>query len=179
MSLELIVGPMFSGKSTELIRRAHRLQTIGTRLVIYTSENDDRYGMEGVYTHDMNSIQSIAVRHLEAQRDTEIYKNATHILIDEAQFFSDLYNFTKDAQDIHGKHLIVSGLNGDSERRPFGQINDLIPHCDDIVMMKSLCSQCKDGTPGIFSKRISENSGQICVGSLDKYMSVCRRCYLS
>ena len=81
--------------------------------------------------------------------------------------------------DAADKHVIVIGLNGDSNRIPFGQINDLLPYCDDITMLKALCSKCKDGTPGIFSKRIVANSGQICVGSIETYMATCRKCFLT
>lgn len=178
MSLELIVGPMFSGKSTELIRRVKRLQTIGKSLAIYNSVNDDRYGIDGIYTHDMKSVHCIATDTLMSQLNTETFENAEYIFIDEAQFFKDLFNFVRDIVETRGKHVIVIGLNGDSNRWPFGQINDLVPYCDDIIMLKALCSQCKDGTPAIFSKRISENSGQICVGSVDIYIATCRKCYL-
>lgn len=178
MSLELIVGPMFSGKSTELIKRVRRLQTIHKTYIVYNSLNDDRYGLEGIYTHDMNSVPCVSVNNLMGQVNTEGFREAEYILIDEAQFFKDLFNFVKDIVDIHGKHVIVIGLNGDSRRMPFGQINDLLPYCDNITMLSALCSQCKDGTLGIFSKRISENSGQICVGTIDKYSSVCRKCYI-
>ena len=93
MSLELIVGPMFSGKSTELIRRVQRLQTIGKSLAIYNSVNDDRYGIDGVYTHDMKSVQCITTDTLMSQLHTSAFKNADYIFIDEAQFFKDLFNF--------------------------------------------------------------------------------------
>ena len=179
MSLELIVGPMFSGKSTELIRRVQRLQTIGKSLAIYNSVNDDRYGIDGVYTHDMKTVQCITTDTLMSQLRTTTIENADYIFIDEAQFFKDLFNFVRDIVDKHGKHVIVIGLNGDSNRIPFGQINDLLPYCDDITMLKALCSKCKDGTPGIFSKRIVENSGQISVGSIETYMATCRKCFLT
>ena len=77
-----------------------------------------------------------------------------YIIIDEAQFFTDLYEFVKSAVEIHNKNVVVIGLDGDSDRENFGQIHKLLPLCDDIVKLKALCSQCKDGTPGIFSKKI-------------------------
>jgi len=178
MSLELIVGPMFSGKSTELIRRVNRLRTIGKPFVVYNSVNDDRYGLQGVYTHNQESIPSVSVTLLRDQLGSSAFLGAEYIFIEEAQFFKDLYNFVKDACELHGKHVVVIGLNGDSDRMPFGQVNDLMPLADDITMLKSLCSICKDGKPGIFSKRLIENSGQICVGSVDSYVAVCRDCYL-
>ena len=179
MSLDLIMGPMFSGKSSELIRRVNRLRTIDHSYIVYNSSDDDRYGVEGVYTHDMKSIQCISVKTLQPEYTTMRFKTSQTIFIDEAQFFKDLFNFVRDAVEIHKKHVVVIGLNGDSQRRPFGQIQDLIPYCDTITMLHALCSQCKDGTPGLFSKRMSENSQQICVGSIDTYQAVCRSCFLT
>ena len=91
MSLELIVGPMFSGKSTELIKRVRRLQTIHKTYIVYNSLNDDRYGLDGIYTHDMNSVPCVSVNHLMGQINTERFREAEYILIDEAQFFKDLF----------------------------------------------------------------------------------------
>ncbi len=70
------------------------------------------------------------------------------------------------------------GLDGDSDRNNFGHIHKLIPLADDIMKLKALCSVCNDGTPGIFSKKISNSSNQIDIGSTDKYIAVCRSCYL-
>jgi len=178
MSLEIIMGPMFSGKSSELIRRVNRLTTIGKPYVVYSSLNDNRYGIEGVYTHDMNSIHCVSVQTLRETIQTQEFQDSEYIFIDEAQFFKDLYNYVIDIVDIHKKRVIVIGLNGDSERVPFGQINDLVPHCDKLQLLHALCSRCKDGTPGIFSLRTTENSNQICVGSVDIYQAVCRKCFL-
>jgi thymidine kinase len=103
MSLDLIMGPMFSGKSSELIRRVHRLRTIDHSYVVYNSSDDDRYGVEGVYTHDMKSIQCISVKTLQPEYTTLRFKTAQTIFIDEAQFFKDLFNFVRDAVEIHKK----------------------------------------------------------------------------
>ena len=84
----------------------------------------------------------------------------------------------KVAVEDHNKHVIVIGLDGDSDRNNFGQIHKLIPLCDDITKLKALCSLCKDGTSGIFSKKIVDSDMQVLVGSTDKYMAVCRSCYL-
>ena len=75
-----------------------------------------------------------------------------------------------------GKQIYVCGLDGDFERKKFGQILDLIPLCDKVNKLTSLCSICKNGTLGIFSKRISSEKEQTVVGS-DNYIPVCRKCY--
>ena len=76
----------------------------------------------------------------------------------------------------NGKKIYVCGLDGDFERKKFGQILDLIPLCDKVSKLTSLCSICKNGTPGIFSKRITTEKKQTVVGS-DNYIPVCRNCY--
>ena len=79
--------------------------------------------------------------------------------------------------EINNKNVIVVGLDGDYDRHNFGEIHKLIPLCDDIIKLKAYCSICKDGTPGIFTKRINENKEKIFVGSENDYIAVCRKCY--
>jgi thymidine kinase len=101
--------------------------------------------------------------------------NAEVILINEGQFFEDLLPTVKHML-LHNKKIYVGGLDGDFECKKFGQILDIIPLCDKVTKMTSLCSQCKNGTPGIFSKRITSEKEQTVVGS-DNYIPVCRHCY--
>ena len=77
---------------------------------------------------------------------------------------------------VNNKKVYVCGLDGDFERKKFGQILDLIPLCDTVTKLTSLCSLCKNGTKGIFSKRITSETEQTVVGS-DNYIPVCRNCY--
>lgn len=178
MSLELIIGCMYSGKSSELIRRVKRLQTIEQSYIIYNSHFDQRYGTNGVYTHDKIHIQCQVSDNLLPQLLTEEFKLANTIFIEEGQFFTDLYEFVKIAVEKYNKHVVVIALDGDSDRNNFGEIHKLIPFADDITKLKALCSVCKDGTPGIFSKKIITSTSTIDVGSDDKYIAVCRSCYL-
>jgi len=178
MSLELILGCMYSGKSSELVKRVNRLQTIQQSYLIYNSIIDTRYGSSGIYTHNQCHIPCSITNSLLTEVHTEPFKNATTIFIDEAQFFSDLYDFVKVSVEKYHKHVVVIGLDGDSDRQNFGQIHTLIPLCDDITKLKALCSICKDGTPGIFSKKMIISTEQVDIGSTDKYSAVCRKCYL-
>lgn len=178
MSLELIIGCMYSGKSSELIKRVKRLQTIQNSYIIYNSHFDQRYGSNNVCTHDRINLQCHVSDKLIPQLSTEEFKLANTIFIEEAQFFQDLYEFVKISVETFNKHVIVIGLDGDSDRQNFGHIHKLIPLADDIIKLKALCLLCKDGTPGIFSKKIVNSDEQILVGSTDKYIAVCRACYL-
>jgi thymidine kinase len=74
------------------------------------------------------------------------------------------------------KKIYVAGLDGDFERRKFGEILDLVPLCDKVTKFTSLCGTCKNGSPGIFSQRISKEIEQMLIGS-DNYIPVCRACY--
>ena len=178
MSLEIVFGCMYSGKSTELCRRIKRLQTINKSYIIYNSNYDNRYGPNGIYTHDRMFIQCQCNDNLMNYINTDEYIAAPYIFIEESQFFDDLYNFVKISVEKHNKHVVVFGLDGDSNRENFGQIHMLIPIADDITKLKALCSICNDGTPGIFSKKIINSSTKIDIGSVDKYIAVCRPCYL-
>jgi thymidine kinase len=178
MSLELIIGCMYSGKSSELVKRVNRLQIIQQSYVIYNSVIDTRYGTSGIYTHNQYHIPCLITDSLLSQVTTEAFITSNTIFIDEAQFFSDLYDFVKVSVEIYHKDVVVIGLDGDSDRQNFGQIHTLIPLADDITKLKAVCCTCKDGTPGIFSKKIINSSEQVDIGSTDKYSAVCRECYL-
>ena len=79
--------------------------------------------------------------------------------------------------DVDKKIVWVSALNGDSKRELFGEIYRMIPLADNIEFLQALCIQCRDGTPGIYSKRLIESEKQLIVGSTE-YNAVCRKHYL-
>lgn len=99
------------------------------------------------------------------------------VLINEGQFFGDLTSVVTELLQTR-KKVYVCGLDGDFRRKKFGHILDLIPLCDKITKLTSLCSKCRDGTPGIFSMRLTDSTNQTMVGS-DTYIPVCRKCYES
>ena len=120
MSLHLIVGCMFSGKTTELIRLINRERSIHRNVLILNSKLDDRYKSDSICSHNQESVRSISLIRLLDLHDGS-YGYANTIIIDEAQFFDDLYDFVmKGLSD--NKRMIVSGLNGDSNQKSFGDI---------------------------------------------------------
>ena len=177
MSLELIIGCMFSGKTTELINRVNKLKSIDKNVLIINSKLDTRYSINNIHTHNNNYISCISINNMN-----EIYNyinNYEYIIIDEAQFITNLYNIVKDLIDNKNKKVIIAGLICDSDRRHFGEIYLLYPLADKINHLKSFCHYCKNGTIGIFTKKIiDEVDNQISIGSSDKYVAVCRKCYL-
>ena len=127
-------------------------------------------------THDNVTIPCIKTDNLLNLITTEDIYFSQVILINEGQFFPDLLLFVEDMlSKANHKKIYVCGLDGDFTQNRFGQILDLIPLCDKVSKLTSLCSICKNGTPGIFSKRITSQREQIVVGS-DNYIPVCRNC---
>jgi thymidine kinase len=199
--LEIILGPMFSGKSSRLVEIYKQCNFCNIPVAVINHSIDKRYDDTLLSTHDKVMIPCIQTNKL---RDIWYYDEGLHgsekngniidnqvvlnrlddsvklvaadvIIINEGQFFEDLLPAVEHMLK-HNKKIYVGGLDGDFERKKFGQILDIIPLCDKVTKMTSLCGICKNGTPGIFSKRISSEKEQTVVGS-DNYIPVCRTCY--
>lgn len=171
--LELIIGPMFSGKTSRLVDIYKQCKFCNIHVAVINHCIDDRYHETLLSTHDKIMIPCIKTDTL-----TNVLTNIQEsqvVIINEGQFFSDLYEVVLEMIGM-GKKIYVGGLDGDFERKKFGQILDLIPLSDKVTKLTSLCSICKDGTPGIFSKRITTEKEQTVVGS-DNYIPVCRSCF--
>jgi len=183
--LELIIGPMCSGKTSKLIEIAKQCKICDiSYMVVNHSIDDKRFDNDNtnnnmssdslMYTHDKKSIKCIYSNNLENIICNLL--NIDVILINEGQFFPDLCETVKKML-LMNKQIYIAGLDGDFERKRFGQIIDLIPLCDKVNKLNSLCGICKDGTSGIFSMRVTKEKEQTVVGS-DNYIPVCRSCYL-
>lgn len=171
--LEVILGCMFSGKSTRLVEIYKQCVFCNISVIVINHSLDNRYDDEMLSTHDKIKIPCIKTDNL-MDIYSEIMKSNV-ILINEGQFFPDLEEFVKNML-FHSKQIYICGLDGDFERKKFGKLLDIIPLCDKVTKLTSLCSICKNGTLGIFSKRISKEIEQTVVGS-DNYIPVCRNCY--
>jgi thymidine kinase len=130
-------------------------------------------------THDKEGVSAIGVTKLEEVKEMPEYKQAKLVVVEEGQFFPDLLNFVKEAVDKEKKEVVVVGLDGDSDRKPFGDLLQLIPLADKVHKLTSLCKRCGDGTAAIFSALVKgEKQGQVCVGGADMYEPMCRKHYL-
>jgi len=191
--LELIIGPMFSGKTSRLVEIYNQCNFCNIKVAAINHSIDNRYDDELLSTHDKVKIPCIKTEKLfdvwtdcislednieKIERVGDKLKLATSevILINEGQFFPDLFDFVKKLLQ-YGKQVYICGLDGDFERKKFGQILDLIPLCDKVEKLTSLCSICKNGKKGIFSMRLTSEKEQTIVGS-ENYIPVCRECYL-
>ena len=180
MSLKMIIGPMFSGKTTSLIEIIKQNKCMNSLSINYLKNN--RYGTNENITHTGIPIETTYKVITENLNDIILseeflyYKNSELIIIDECQFYSDIYSFVINAIENDNKHVVCAGLNGDSNKNLFGNLFELIPHVDEIKFLKT---KCECGNDAIFSKRIVSTQEQILIGERDLYKAVCRKCYKS
>jgi thymidine kinase len=177
--LELAIGPMFSGKTTWLTNLHKQCTFCNMRVVVVNFAGDTRYAAAEaalLSTHDRTMIPCVmcsTIEELETKHADEVAA-AEVLLINEGQFFPDIMRVLHwvDA----GKRVYVCGLDGDFEKKRIGAFLDLIPHCDKVCKLTSLCSICRNGKEAIFSFRTTCETDQIVIGS-DNYLPLCRSCY--
>ena len=174
MSLTLILGPMYSGKSTKLLEY-HRKYKLKHKCLLINHKTDKRYSKkQKICTHDLVSENCMFLDSIEKIEYIENFDEYEVIFIDEGQFFKDLVLINKIVNEYR-KTVFISGLKGDFKNKGFKNIMELIPLCDDLIMMKSICSLCKKMTDAIYTKKIIEDDKIIDVGSTGKYIPVCRK----
>lgn len=176
--LTLIIGPMYSGKSTKIINCIRKFKSIDKKMIVVKHILDNRYADNHISSHNLDKEPCVCINDLNSIFNFDDYEKSKIIIIEEAQFFDNLITPIKKMTDLDKKIVIVSGLNGDSDRKVFGDILNLIPFTDNIDFCTSLCKICSNGTPGIFSKKIVNDDKQILVGSNESYISVCRNHYI-
>ena len=147
-TLHLILGSMYSGKSSQLIRKLLCYKAVGRNIFCINSSKDTRTPRNEIMTHNGETIPACKTNTLKIEIPPD-----THVIgIDEAQFFPDLVEFIK--RSIPKYTLIVAGLDGDYKQKQFGDILKLIPLADSYEKIYAFCKICQDGTPGSFTKRI-------------------------
>jgi len=190
-SITLILGPMFASKSTAVIAVIRKNMIAKRRCAVIKSKIDNRYtDHSAIVSHDGATVGttvgadgctnqqlplSFSAENCEECDEAIIANNIQVVGIDEGQFFPDIAQFA-DKWANAGIEIIVSALNGDWQRKPFPNISELIPLCEEIEKLKSICMRCyrHDAT---FSHRISHTGGAIAVGGSDDYMPLCRDCF--
>jgi len=170
--LSIIMGNMFSGKTSELIRRLKRLRVIGKEIIVVNSAKDTRSSDEVLRTHDNVKFKCRKVYDLFDLLDDTDFDAADIIAVDEAQFFPRLKKFVEYCL-FENKHVIIAGLDADSFQRKWGEILDCIPIASDVTKLSAYCMRCNDGTPGPFTKRIVDNKELELIGGSDMYIATC------
>jgi thymidine kinase len=173
-SIEVVCGPMFSGKTEELIRRVKRAQIAKQRVQIFKPAIDIRYDKEDVVSHSSQAIKSEPV---ENSVDILIrLKDATRVVaIDEIQFFDDNIITVVTKLAARGCRVICAGLDLDYRAQPFGPMPTLLALADDVVKIHSICTIC--GAPATRSQRLTTSKERVLLGETDAYEARCRGHY--
>jgi thymidine kinase len=180
--LDMILGPMFSGKTTKLLEMIDMLNKKEVKYIVVKPTIDDRYTNNNnnfIVSHNFKKKECIVTKNLDNVIE-EIKKNQNNInpikyvLIDEAQFFNGLYNFCIYCLETININVIVTGLDGDFLRKPMGEILNLLPIANTITKLSAKCNHLNCSDPAIFSHRIVSDKNQVLIGGNDKYIPLCR-----
>lgn len=176
--LELILGPMFSGKTSTLKKIYDQCMYCNIPVMVINYEADNRYSDASfMTTHDkimIPCVKGLSITDVLKENEEKVAESEV-ILINEGQFFKDISQVIDLVENLH-KRVYICGLDGDFKKNKIGYLFDLIPYCDNIYKLKSLCSECRDGTSGLFSYRITDETDQVVIG-VENYKPVCRLCF--
>jgi thymidine kinase len=172
--IEAICGPMFSGKSEELIRRVRRAIIARKRVQVFKPVLDNRYSDSEIVTHADVRMRSESVATASEILDKLDWRTQV-VGIDEANFFGpDLVRVASQLAD-GGKQVIVAGLDTDFMGRPFVPMPDLLAVAESITKALAICMRC--GSPAKHTQRLVESDELILVGAAGAYEARCRRCF--
>ncbi|HEX7100809.1 MAG TPA: thymidine kinase [Acidimicrobiia bacterium] len=172
--IEVICGPMFSGKSEELIRRVTRAAIARIPVQVFKPALDDRYATEEVVSH---SALSVAAQPVESAKELlmSIDDRTEVVGIDEGQFFDDELVDVADHLASTGMQVIVAGLDLDYLRRPFEPIPSLCGRAEYVTKTLAVCHRC--GGPALYTQRIVRSDDLVVLGATGAYEARCRQCY--
>ena len=178
--LEVITGPMYCGKSEELIRRLRRVKIAKQKVKVFKPVLDNRYSKKDVVSHSGNSIEAVPVDHPEEILE-RIDETVDVVGIDEAQFFhEDLVEICEDLAD-QGIRVILAGLDRDFRNQPFGPMPELMARAEYVDKLHAICIQC--GEPASRTQRLIDGEPAaiddpvILVGASEVYEARCRCCH--
>lgn len=172
--IEVICGPMFSGKSEELIRRLRRAEIARQRVQVFKPLVDDRFPADEIVSHSEMRIRAERVAHAGAILD-RVDARTQVVGIDEAQFFDNRLVGVCDRLANLGKRVVVAGLDQDFLGRPFEPIPQLLARAEEITKTLAICVRC--GNPANFTQRIVDSEERIVVGGARAYEARCRQCF--
>ena len=179
--IEVVVGPMYSGKSEELIRRLKRAKIAKQNIIVFKPHIDDRYSKKDVVSHSGNSIENKTKK-----KSSDIYdlidEDVQVVGIDEVQFFDE--NIVNIAVDLANKgvRVIAAGLDMDFKGEPFGPTPRLLAVAEFVDKIQAICSVC--GQPATRTQRLIDGQPAryddpiIQVGAVESYQARCRKCHV-
>ena len=172
--IEVVCGPMFSGKSEELIRRLRRAEIARQRVQIFKPAIDERYAANEIISHSGLGIASDNI-HKAGEILDKLQPRTEVIGIDEAQFLGDEVVDVCTKLANLGKRVIVTGLDTDYRGRPFEPMPRLLAIAEEITKLLAICVRC--GNPAVHTQRLFESEELIVVGATGMYEARCRRCF--
>lgn len=178
--IEAIVGPMFSGKSEELIRRIKRAQIAKQKVQVFKPAIDDRYSIDKVVSHNGTNINAISV--VKASEIIELLEENTEVIaIDEIQFFDhSIVDVVREIADL-SKRVICAGLDMDFRGEPFGPTPNIMAIAESVDKLTAICVKC--GNPATRTQRLINGKPAkyddpiILVGAHETYEARCRKCH--
>jgi thymidine kinase len=172
--IEVICGPMFSGKSEELIRRLRRAMIARKRVEVFKPVIDDRYSADEIVSHGDLRLKSLVVKNAEEIPDRIDWRSEV-VGVDEANFMGPgLVDVAQRLADS-GKQVILAGLDTDYMGRPFAPMPELLAHAESITKTLAICVRC--GNPAKHTQRLRGSEDLIVVGAAELYEARCRRCF--
>lgn len=180
--IEVICGPMFAGKTEELIRRVKRMEYAKKKFLVFKPNIDNRYSMNEVVSHNHKSTKAI---NLNISHPEDVKKHITDdvsaLVFDEVQFFSkDLINIIMEYAN-KGLRIICAGLDKDFTGKPFGLIPDLLAICDEVTKLTAICVVCGEEATEtqriINGKPAYDDDPTVLIGAKESYEARCRKCH--
>lgn len=172
--IEVICGPMFSGKSEEMIRRVRRAEIARQRIQLFKPALDDRYGDTHIVSHSQQRLPSTAVS--TCSQIFDLVEDKTEVVgIDEVQFFDSGIVDVCDRLANLGKRVIVAGLDQDYRGKPFEPVPRLMAIAEYVTKQLAICVRC--GNPPGHTQRLIDSRDKIVVGAQGTYEARCRRCF--
>ena len=173
-SIEVVCGCMFSGKTTELIRRIEVCRHAGQKVQVFNSSIDKRYAVRAIATHDLKTIEAVHVNKAEEilaliEKDTEV------VALDEVNFFSRDISAVALKIAAMGKRVICCGLDLDYQAVPFESTARLLAVADSVTKLAARCTKC--GKPATRTQRLVDVKSRIYVGGADDYEARCADCF--
>ena len=178
--IEVITGPMFAGKSEELIRRIKRLEYAHKKTLVFKPKIDNRYSENEIVSHSKIKTRSI---NIETAQDILKYVNrdTEAVVIDEVQFLDHEIVHVVEELANRGIRVIVAGLDRDFRGEPFQNMPELLALAEDVTKLTAICMRC--GAPATRTQRLvngepaSYDDPIIIVGASESYEPRCRHCH--
>ncbi len=172
--IEVITGPMFSGKSEELIRRLKRARIAKQRVVCFKPDIDLRYHKTAIASHSAQTLDACVVANVDRLREVLFAQidDVEVIGIDEAQFFDESL-LALSLELVHlGKRVLIAGLDTTFAGEPFKPIPELMAVADEVEKLSAVCMRC--GAPAIHTQRLGGSQELVVVGAAGMYEARCR-----